>query len=306
MRQLFRFASSAPASSCQLGGGVGLMAEGTQTMGTLAAEAPPAAVTTSSAVGAPPRARRRPVLTVWRKILLTLVGFGVVSAIVGGSMQNTRSSFTASVVNPTSSFTSGTLTMKNDGSAGCTSGNGVVASTCGSFSLSAGAHLAPGSPVTQTITITNAGTLPAKMQLVIPQSRIVDGCVSNCPGTLSQHVNITIHDDNPSTAACLYGTANGPTAPACDSLTNLSGVSDGLTSVPSSINIPGTYQVAGSLSCSSTPFCWAAASTSSGNSAESHTFTFTIEIDPGFCTGALPTGCDGWTTTFDVIWIAQQ
>lgn len=301
MRQLFRFGNSVPASSFQLGGGVGLMAEGTQVVGTVAAEAAPAAVAASPA-DAGPRRPHRPVLTVWRKILLTLVGFGAVSAIVGGSMQNTRSTFTASVVNPTSSFTSGTLTMKNDGAAGCNTGNGVVASSCGSFSLSAGAHLAPGSPVTQTITITNGGTLPAKMQLVIPQTSIIDGG----GGTLSQHVNITIHDDFASTAACLYGTANVPTAPACDDLTNLSGTSDGLTSVPASIPLPGTYNVAGSLSCNATPFCWKAASTSSGNSAESHTFTFTIEIDPGFCPGTTGSTCDGWTTTFDVIWIGQQ
>ena len=301
MRQLFRFGNRVPASSFQLGGGVGLMAEGTQAMGTLAAETAPAAGAMSPHADAS-RRPHRPVLTVWRKLLLTLVGLGVVSAVVGGSMQNTRSTFTASVLNPTSSFTSGTLTMKNDGSAGCTSGNGVVASSCGSFSLSAGAKLAPGSPVSQTITITNGGTLPAKMQLVIPQSRLIDGG----GGTLSQHVNITIHDDFASTAACLYGTANTPTAPACDDLTNLSGTSDALTSVPASINIPGTYHVAGSLSCASTPFCWAAASASSGNSAESHTFTFTIEIDPGFCPGTTGSTCDNWTTTFDVIWIAQQ
>lgn len=297
MRQLFRFANSAPANSCQLGGGVGLMAEGAQAIpGSELEPAASAECARPEARAAVPAARRRPpVLTVTRKILLTLVGLGIVSAIVGGSMQSTRSSFTASVVNPTNSFASGTLTMKNDGLPACNTGNGVVASACGTFTLNGGTHLVPGTAYMQTITVTNAGSLPARMMLQL--QNIVNGT-----GTLSGHVNISIHDDFAATAACLYGTAAGL---ACATLAGLTATPDALTAVPATIPLPGTWNVAGSLTCSATPFCWKANSPSSGGVAEAHPFTFTIEIDPVGCPGS-PSTCDNWTTSFDVAWVGQQ
>jgi hypothetical protein len=251
---------------------MGLMAEVQRGGGGATPAAPaPGPLQERTAVSVSPPPRRPPVLTFARKILLSLMGLGVISAIVGGTMQNTRSSFTATVANPANSFAVGTLKMTNGT---CT---GVVASYCGAFTFSAG-KLQPGMAYPKLLTIANSGTLPAMMSLQIQN-------VQDVTGTLSGHVNITIHDD--SQPACLYGTAGAPAGTACDALTNAA-LLDGFAGIPASIQIFGLTRA---------DHRW--------EPAESHNITFTVEIDP-VCPGTPSSLCDGWQTAFDVVWSGAQ
>ena len=266
MRQLFRSAGSALASNYRLGGGMGLVADG------MTADAD--------------RRPRPPVFTFTRKILLTLMGIGFISAIIGSTVQGTRSSFTASVVNPSNTFASGTLTMDNNNNSG-TACTAKIASACGALdnlSFAVAGKLQPGNIYNQKVTIKNSGNLPATMSIQLQN-------IANGTGTLSGHVNLTI--DDVTQHACIYGTGFGTSGVApstdCDNLTNASGVSDVLTSGPTTATA-----VTG------------AGSAGRWNPGDSHDLWFTIEIDPGFCPGTSGSTCDGWTTTFDIVWTAQQ
>src|SRR5207247_34105 len=78
-----------------------------------------------------PARRRPPFLTFGRKILLSLMGIGVISAIVGSTIGTTRSAFTATVSNPSNAFAAGTLTMTN--SVGSCSA--VITASCGALTF---------------------------------------------------------------------------------------------------------------------------------------------------------------------------
>ena len=90
-------------------GSVGLLAEAEPASQTSSSTAAP--VTEEPPAKAP--AERPKFFTFGRKILLSLLGLGTMSAIIGGTMQGTHSAFTASVSNAGNTFAAGTLTMTN-------------------------------------------------------------------------------------------------------------------------------------------------------------------------------------------------
>jgi len=211
---------------------------------------------------------RGPILTTTRKILLSLLGMGAVSAIIGTSMQGTRASFTASVINPSNTFATGTLTMSNSAGA-CT---GVVASSCGALTFGASSMLL-GTPVTTTVTITNAGDLPGLMKL--------NG--QNAAGALAPQLNLTIEDQS-GTGYCIYGRTGGAQAGACDDITNAAAntfaFNAALTNLPLPSYSAGVFNASGR---------WAA--------GEVHTYRITVEYAGG---------ADGQTASIDFVWTGVQ
>jgi hypothetical protein len=204
----------------------------------------------------------------------------VVGSVVGGSLQTTRSSFTATSVNPKNSFAAGTLTMTNSASTTCT---GVVASSCGALNLSLNTGMSPGAMSTGTVTITNAGTLPATMTLSL-QNLADTGTSLNLDSVL----NLTVHDDT-GAGYCVYGLTASPTggAGACDSLVGATAqaAADAFAAV-SSINLPAFTSGA-----FSTTAHWA--------SGEQHHYTVTVEL------ATTATQIDS-NASIDFVWTSVQ
>ena len=86
-------------------------------------------------------------LSLTKKILLSVLGVGVVGSLVG---MGTFASFTATVTNPNNSFSTGTLTLDT------LQGSGSVAGS----SLIAASDLKPGDSKTVLLEVKNTGSLP--------------------------------------------------------------------------------------------------------------------------------------------------
>lgn len=87
-------------------------------------------------------------LTLTKKILLSVLGLGVVGSLVG---MGTFASFTATASNPSNTFTTGTLTLDTLNA----SGNSV-----GGASFMSLSSLKPGDTKSEFLTIKNTGSLP--------------------------------------------------------------------------------------------------------------------------------------------------
>ncbi len=250
---------------------MGLVAEVQEWVGPAAVTPPSADAPLEQPATTPKAPRKRPhVFTFGRKLLLTFMGFGVISAVIGGTMQTTRSSFTTSVVNPGSTFAVGTLKMDN--SVGSCSG--VVASNCGTFDFGSSSKLSPGTTYPYSITITNSGTLPATVSL-----KVTNGQDTN---SLLTKTNITIYDSDK--GKCLFGTAG---AASCDTLNNSAVIAaDTYAQIPSSIAINGLTR-----------------GDNRWEPGEAHHITFTVETDSTQCASLA---CDNDTASIDLIWYAVQ
>lgn len=299
MRRLSRFASRLPTEDdVLLGGGVGLVGPvvpGANNALAAAAQRP--------AAGDAPRPRRSS-LGFARKVLLSLLGFAVISSAVGGSMMTTHSSFTASIVNPGNTFAAGTLTMTNDAG----SCSGVVASACGALTYSGGS-LNPGSTNAGHVAITNSGTLPATLYLSLQNPQTTDGTGN---GTLFRsYLNLTVTKDSadgtcvyglgtsssycPTSASFGSGTYSGSTDGSCPNTCAPNFPTSGFPSSGPGISLTGS----GGNGCAS---CWAP--------GESHTFYVTAELDQtasstNFSTGTVcAPNCP--TASIDFVWQAEQ
>ena len=273
--RLFRFASRAPANSPLPVGEVGLV--GPADRGSAAGNVIRADVRAREWDAAGPwliRRRSPSGLSLSRKLFLSLLGLGAIGAVVGGGMKTTMSSFTATTVNPGNTFAAGTLQMGNSASASCAK---VIASSCGTLSLSLNTGMMPGDIATGTVTITNSGTLPALMTLATQNAKNVTGT------TLAGLLNMTIQDDSGS-GYCLYGKTGAPTTGTCDSLAGLTSVTHAFTNV-AAIALPsysaGTFNAAGR---------WAA--------GEQHTFTLSVEV--------ASTAVASTSASIDLVWTAVQ
>lgn len=202
-------------------------------------------------------------MTTFKKLLLTMLGLGVVGSLVS---VGTFGFFQAQVTNPGNSFSAGTL--------GLTSGTGTCAAqtsfnaTCGTFTLTVPtAGLEPGttaaSNASATLSIGPAGTLaPSSVKLLFSSvTGIANTLTAQCqvngtPNTCSNLtgiLNITIFDATTST--CLYGSlAGSPTVSvgstpgagngACASISSLTSqrAANAFSSLPTgtAITIPPT------------------------------------------------------------------
>ena len=263
MRQLFRSGVSS-AASYPLEGGVELAAEAAQEGHGASAVA--LAEPTTAAPGGVRGGSRPQFFTFTRKVLLTLMGFGVISLILGTTMRTTRSSFTATTVNPANAFATGTLTMTNSSNLGACSG--VTAAPCGAISITGNAgSMVPGDIVSGTVTITNSGGLPATMTL----------STQNAAGPLTPFLTLTIHDDT--SGFCVYGQGGSPRASgtgACDA-------------TPTPTNDPFDNEASLTLPPSSGTR-WAA--------TEFHTYTISVSLAAGAGSGD--------TGSIDLVWQGQQ
>ncbi|HUZ76140.1 MAG TPA: hypothetical protein VMV93_01015 [Chloroflexota bacterium] len=210
------------------------------------------------------------------KLLLSLMGLGVIGAAVGGTMNVTRSSFTASVVNPGNTFVAGTLTMDNSGNSPC---SGVLASACGTLSLSTNTNMVPGDFATGVVTIKNSGTLPSLMTLSTQPSSV--GLESSLNLTITEFL-----DSGNTVFYCVYGQSGSSGSGACDSTTNAGTTTDVFTPSHSNLSLPG-------YASGSTTTRWAP--------GESHDFLVTVEL----ANTALATVA-GKTATIDLIWTGIQ
>jgi hypothetical protein len=146
----------------------------------------------------------------------------------------TLSGFTATVVNPTNTFSSSTLILKetqgatNCDSTGATSTVTVANSyNCTTINvLGGGANAAPGSTVTtSTIVIKNDGTLNAATFTLTPAACTAAANAATTPyagagtATFCSHVNVTV--ENTTGTACLWPVA----ATACPALANTTNLS---------------------------------------------------------------------------------
>jgi hypothetical protein len=146
----------------------------------------------------------------------------------------TLSGFTATVVNPTNTFSSSTLILKetkgatNCDSTGATSSVTVANSyNCTTINvLGPAANAAPGSTVTTSaITFKNDGTLDAATFTMTPAACAAAANAATTPysgagaATFCSHVNVTIEDTT--TTTCLYPAGAGA-CPALANTTNLS------------------------------------------------------------------------------------
>src|SRR5579883_3372137 len=309
MRRLFPFGSSRPADALLSGDGVGLMIAPAASSGDAASFVPAPEAAAPSAVEPP--STRSAALGLFRKLLLTLIGIGVIGSAIGGSMMTTHSAFTTTVVNPSNTFAAGTLKMTNSASSNCTR---VAASACGALDsdfagtanayfqaatnsgCTPGCELAPGVPQAGKVEISNSGTLPATMSLSIRVDTTAGGCVAagcttnsitctNNSGstadcnTLHQYMNLTIYDNT--IGWCIY-----PWGSSCPDLTNVTTGSSALTAFPgncphpsgtsSTCSLPKDLSTAQSL----TP----GASTTGGywGSSSPHDYVVTVEVFTGF------------------------
>jgi uncharacterized repeat protein (TIGR01451 family)/predicted ribosomally synthesized peptide with SipW-like signal peptide len=252
----FRSGASSEANLL-LGGGVGLLerAQGVQAGGD----------TSVPAVAFTPPAQD-PWLGFARKMLLSLLGIGVIGAIVGAGTMGTASKFTASVVNSGNQFTAGTLKMDNSGSSSCT---GVVASACSTLSLTSNAGMSPGDVATGTVTVKNSGTVPATMTMK----------ASNVSSSgLESSLNFTVFDG--ATSTCLYG--SGCTA-TCSSLSGVSSVTSSFANI------------------SATPVNGSTRSDHRWEPSESHTFTVCVEV-----ISTATSAVQNLTASIDFIWAGVQ
>jgi len=236
-----------------------------------------------------------------RKILLSLLGLGIICSIIGQTMQGTRSAFTATTINPSNTFAAGTLEMTNGNDlSACTK---VVASGCGAFTFGGlGAAMAIGTQYQSSVTIKNAGSLPASMTIKL-HTDVGDKVTGGDGLTLDQHLNVTVEDTSIGGHYCVYTTTGPPAAGTCTTLTGLAGVTSPLPAV-------GSYTSAVTLpNLASAASQWPA--------GESHSYTITIEVDQGSlgaftcpgATSALSTDCKAPQDShvmFDVVWTAQQ
>src|SRR5581483_4252601 len=150
-------------------------------------------------------------LGVFKKVCLTVMGVGVVGSLVS---VGTFATFTATTVNPGNSFSAGTLLITNanvSGSTFTTSGSvgaglqgpnittsgasvsagdtpvctNVVASSCSTLiatSRVTSVGMEPGQYAQGTITVKNAGTLPAAYMVQV-QNVTVTNSAGSCPPT---------------------------------------------------------------------------------------------------------------------------
>lgn len=294
-----RFRSDASSSTGLLDtGGVGLMgpAAHTQPAGSFAStgQQPPQAL-----VQTPEEAQAHVTVSsgAWgpfvRKLSLSILGISLIGAAIAGGMKGTLSAFTATTVNPSTSFTAGTLTMTNTGGSGGAAGcsSGVISASCGTFTFDSGKLAADTQyPTSNTpqLTITNSGTLPASMSLQVTNFQFTNLGTNTAILNTAANVNVSVTMDPAGSAKCLYD--NHGTSGACLSLT-----SQAVGYSPLSTAITNTAAAPISLPGTAASQKWAA--------SESHTFLFYVEIPSGVCSG---TACDNQQVTFDVIWTAIQ
>jgi predicted ribosomally synthesized peptide with SipW-like signal peptide len=127
-----------------------------------------------------------------RKVTLTLLVIGVVAAIVGAG---TFSAFSSQTSNSGNSFAAGTVVISDN--------------DAGSYMYSV-SNRKPGDTVTQCITVTYSGSLPADVRLYTTSSINAFG----------QYVNLTVDK----------GTATGATFPGCGTFTSEATVYSGTLS----------------------------------------------------------------------------
>jgi hypothetical protein len=175
---------------------------------------------------APPQShrRRRRITPIF--VIAGLVGAAALALATTGVL----SGFTASITNSTNTISTGTLLMQESGqsqvclstgAASQISTNAGVCATINKFGL-VNSLSVPGSSYTTTITVKNAGTVPANSFTLTPS-----GCTSTTPaaGTGSDaafcsKVLISIEDDTvPATPSCLIGGTAGSACPATPTAT---------------------------------------------------------------------------------------
>ena len=175
-----------------------------------------------------------------KKVLMSLMLFGGLAALVGGTLAN----FTAETTNSGNTFSTGTLVLSDAkvGGTTCLSTGGgntdvnVNAVGCDNL-INAGAQKPGGSVFTSQVILRNVGSVPAStFQLWSTACSTSDAAAENYHGTgnLCSVVNITVHDDTNN--FCYYPTV---AAGACT-----------MTAGKNLANFVATYPAASPLSLS--------------------------------------------------------
>jgi hypothetical protein len=172
-----------------------------------------------------------------KQYLMLLTAVGVIAVAANGA--GTFASFSAETTNAGNSFATGTLILKNtDASANICYSNEGAANARGCSAVVTGTDLRPGTPVSNTLTIKNEGTLASKnLLLYLPDTQtVVDGahgdtvnCVNTTTGTfpgsdalahtgdVCGNIKISVETDSSGTAtACPLGVEKSVSDHACD------------------------------------------------------------------------------------------
>ena len=250
-----------------------------------------------------------------KKLMMTLLGLGVVGALA--SVGGTAASFTAVTTNPGNAFTAGTLLMKNTGGSAATCGTasasiGSTAPNCG-YAVSIPSSMVPGDSVINSLTVTNAGSLPALTMALAGANTTgyTTGCKvsdplagTSCASNIAADLTLKIEDQSsglycvttPAGGACAGAVAFNSLIGASHALPNAACITGGACpAVPSA-----TQQVW----CGSSSLTLTTPAVTCGAAEAAHVYKITVSFPNGAA------GADniyqGLSASLDMTWSATQ
>jgi len=207
------------------------------------------------------------------RIWLSLACLGIAGL---AAQHSTHAQFNAAVQATGNTFSSGSLLMTNAGTSACTA---VRSGNCGTVQLSSNSGMTPGDLATGTITITNAGGVPATFSLTASRNTATTT-------NFDQDLNLTIYDND--SGYCIYGHSGTPYDGPCDNISGLVTQSGG-DAFPTGSTSRG-------------PLILPAKSPDGNNwpAGEAHTLTVTVGV---VNSTSVPTGATG---ALDLSWTSSS